>query len=44
MNKEKEKKQIRCLKCGRLIEIVAEICPYCGAKPKDLPPQFEKEK
>jgi uncharacterized OB-fold protein len=44
MNKDKKEKQTSCPKCGRFIEILAEICPYCGAKPKDLPPGFKEEK
>ena len=44
MNKDKKEKQTSCPKCGRFIEILAEICPYCGAKPKELPSEFKKEK
>ena len=38
--KEEESK---CPNCGKFIKKLAAICPYCGAKPVDLPEDFKKK-
>lgn len=43
MNKERDK-GISCPGCGRFIKILTEICPYCGAKPKNFPTKLVEEK
>jgi rRNA maturation endonuclease Nob1 len=43
LNKETDK-GISCPGCGRFIKILDEICPYCGAKPKNFPTKLMEEK
>jgi DNA-directed RNA polymerase subunit RPC12/RpoP len=31
------KEQVRCPECGRFLNKLASICPYCGAKPVASP-------
>lgn len=43
MYKESDKK-ISCPGCGSFIKILAEICPYCGARPNNFPTKLMEEK
>ena len=40
----KEKDEVSCSSCGRFIKKLAEICPYCGAKPDNPPKELMEEK
>jgi hypothetical protein len=40
----KENDKISCPNCGKFIKKLAEICPYCGAKPHNPPSEIEDEK
>jgi hypothetical protein len=40
----KENDKTFCPNCGKFIKKLAAICPYCGAKPDNLPSEIEDEK
>ncbi len=42
---EQNEKGSKCPSCGRFIKKLEAMCPYCGARPVDLPEDArEKEK
>jgi hypothetical protein len=41
---DKRNEEEKCPSCGKFIKKLAAICPYCGAKPADLPKEFKEDK
>ena len=43
MDMEKDEKGSKCPSCGKFIKKLEAMCPYCGARPVDIPEDIRRE-